>query len=295
MASVSVSYSVFSVKIPKLLSVALLFTSILLSGCATNPTHPTEKARSDTLLERQFAAAKSDSTVPRIWYAGFGLHSNSAAFKLDVASGARWISQLDPKAAVFTLTNPYSSQANDWPYANLATLQRTVAQMAANMKKDDVAVVLITTHGNVNVLAVNAAGKDDPMIRGQALAQILEPLANHRTVLIVSACFSGSLIPSLVSPTRIILTAAAHNRSSFGCQPKSTNTYFVEEFLKEANDSSKNLNQIFAAAFVAIDAKERSQRLSPPSLPQMRVPPLMEGFAQTPLKAWVGQKGDRPD
>ncbi len=274
------------------LATLLVIVSFAFVGCATKRDQQTEKAPIETLLDRQFAAIQTESSqnenrAPRIWYAGFGLHSSSNAFKLDVASGARWIAQLDAKAALLTLANPSTSQAADWPYATQENIRLTIAQMGAKMKKDDIAVVLFTSHGNTNVLDINVSGREYPFLRGQALAQLLEPLVNHRTVLIVSACFSGSLIPSLVSPSRIVLTAAAPDRSSFGCQPKSTNTYFVEELIRAASDSSKNLNQVFAAADLAVDRKERAMRLKPASLPQMRVPPRMQGFAQTPIKDWL--------
>jgi Peptidase C13 family len=260
---------------------------VLLSGCATTPYDPSVKSRSDTLLEAQFAESKSKISSPRLWFAGFGMHSGSDAFKLDVSTTAELVRHLNDNAAIFKLANPSAKQANDWPYATPENIERTIAHMGAQIKKGDVAVVLLTTHGNANVLAVNASGKDYPLLQGQRLAKMLEPLAGHKTVVIVSACFSGSLTPALAHPQRIVVTAAAFNRPSFGCNPGSTNTFFIEALLRAAGDSSRSLNTIFAETKVAVDRKEKSMRLSPPSLPQMMVPFDMKAFADRGIRDWL--------
>jgi hypothetical protein len=260
---------------------------VLLSGCATTPYDPSEKSRSDALLEAQFAQSKNKNSNPRLWFAGFAMYSGSDAFKLDVSNTADLVRHLHENAAVFRLANPSAKQANDWPYATPENIERTIAHMGAQIKKGDVAVVLLTTHGNANVLAVNASGKDYPLLQGQRLAKMLEPLAGHNTVVIVSACFSGSLTPALAHPRRIVVTAAAFNRPSFGCNPASTNTFFIEALLRAAGDSSRSLNTIFSETKIAVDRKEKSMRLSPPSLPQMIVPVAMERFANRGIRDWL--------
>ena len=69
----------------------------------------------------------------------------------------------------------------------------------------DVVVVLLTTHGAPGMLAVNERGSDQ--VGGVTDAQLrdfLAPLNSDRQVVIVQACYSGSLIPALAHPNRII-------------------------------------------------------------------------------------------
>jgi Peptidase C13 family len=120
----------------------------------------------------------------------------------------------------------------------------------------------------------------------------LKPLNGKRVILIVSACFSGSLIDSLSDSSRIILTAAAKDRSSFGRQFNSTNTFFIEELLKAAKDPSLNIEQIYKLTQIGVARKEASMRLNPPSLPQMWIGDQARGFAKKPLQDWLNLKVD---
>lgn len=154
------------------------------------------------------------------------------------------------------LANPAPSQTVDWPYATPENIQNVLREMAGNMSNNDVAIVLLTTHGNVDLLAFNASNVEYAPIRGANLATWFTPLNSKRVVVVVSACYSGSLINSLIHPNRIILTAAARDRTSFGGRPNSGNTYFVEELLKEMANSSKSLETAFDATKRNVERRE---------------------------------------
>jgi Peptidase C13 family len=106
-------------------------------------------------------------------------------------------------------------------------------------------------------------------------------------VLILSACFSGSFLQALSSPSRVILTAAAEDRNSFGCQSQSTNTYFVDALFNQPALPDSSLEQLMTRAQVEIEKKERAQKLSLPSLPQIAVGSAAKTWASQPLKDWV--------
>jgi len=83
------------------------------------------------------------------------------------------------------------------------------------------------------------------MITGAQLASQFAPLDRQANVIIIiSACYSGSLIPSLQAPRRIIITAARADRNSFGCSPSRRHTYFGEAELHAFAESGHSLQQI---------------------------------------------------
>jgi hypothetical protein len=259
----------------------------VISGCATSPYEKEAKTRSDSLLDTQLAKAKSSTPLAKLWFAGFAMHSESRAFRQDVAALGNFLAKIDPNLSLIQLSNPAPGQPTNWPFATPENIERSLMEMGNAMKPEDTAVILLTTHGGVNLLGMNAAGKEYPFIYGQTLTKWLAPLGSRKTIVIVSACYSGSLIPALLQPSRIVLTAAARDRNSFGCQMTSTNTFFIEELLQVAQDTSLSLDQVFDKAIGRISLREQRMRLSPPSSPQKRVAPNMQAFSAQPLNQWL--------
>ena len=110
------------------------------------------------------------------------------------------------------------------------------------------------------------------MITGVRLASQFAPLDRRvNMIVIISACYSGSLIPSLQAPRRIIIiTAARADRNSFGCSPSSRHTYFGEAELHAFAASGHSLQQIVGDLRATVASMERQKHL-PPSEPQVSV------------------------
>jgi Peptidase C13 family len=239
-------------------------------------------------LDKAIKVSSDGATkAPRLWYAGFEMHSQSLAFKQDIQRMGELTLALDPNAGLLQLSNPAKGQDKNWPFATRENIPRTLTEVALAMGKDDIAMVVLTTHGFTNLLGLNIADADYPVVYDRELKSWLKPLNGKRVILIVSACFSGSLIDSLSDSSRIILTAAAKDRSSFGCQFNSTNTFFIEELLKAAKDPTLNIEQIYKLTQMGVTRKETSMRLNPPSLPQMWIGDQARGFAKKPLQDWL--------
>ena len=104
----------------------------------------------------------------------------------------------------------------------------------------------------------------------------------------MSACYSGSFVPALGDGTRVLLTASAADRSSFGCSPKSTNSWFIESLLEQGMHPALSWSDSFARTAKRVDAKEKELKLLP-SLPQASIP---KAWADAPLSDWL--RGLRP-
>jgi hypothetical protein len=270
-------------------NVAALTMTFWFAGCATVLTESEGIARSDALLQKQLEMAQKAAPRPegRLLFAGFALHSQSKAFRNDVATAEKAALAIDPHAIIFKLSNPARGQDTDWPYATFQNMDLVLKKIGTLAQPKDKIVVLISTHGNVNVLAINSGGKDYPYINSRVLGQALAALRDKPTLLLLSACHSGSFIEPLSASNRIMLAAAARDRSSFGCQFQSTNTYFVDALLNQPSMLNLSVVQLMEQARVDIDRRERAQRLSPPSLPQIFVGNATRDWANQPTGNWL--------
>ena len=89
-------------------------------------------------------------------------------------------------------------------------------------------------------------------------------------MIIISACYSGSLIGDLRAPERIIITAARADRSSFGCAAGNRHTFFGEAELHAFGQPDRSLHQVFTAIRDDVAAHGSGARY-PPSEPQVSV------------------------
>jgi hypothetical protein len=86
----------------------------------------------------------------------------------------------------------------------------------------------------------------------------------------------------LESPNRIILTAAAKTKTSYGCQPLSNNTFFVDELFGDNFDARLSLKGNFEAASKRIQIREADMKLVP-SEPQIYIGEKMKALIELPL------------
>jgi hypothetical protein len=89
------------------------------------------------------------------------------------------------------------------------------------------------------------------------------------TVLVVSACHSGAFItPQTSRPNRIILTAAAIDRTSFGCGADDDYTYYDQCFLQQL-DMAQTWRDVALGTRSCVEMLERRLGVRQESRPQM--------------------------
>jgi hypothetical protein len=98
----------------------------------------------------------------------------------------------------------------------------------------------------------------------------LDELGIARRVLIVSACYSGIFIPELAGPDSAIMTAAAGNRTSFGCEAENDWTFYGDAMINRALRKPQPLAEAAREANRTIAGWEASLRLFS-SLPQFTI------------------------
>lgn len=156
------------------------------------------------------------------------------------------------------------------PQASPASLDIALAAIAAKMNpKEDVLVLFITSHGSRDTgLAYQDKDNGWGFIAPRRLAALFDELGIERRLVILSACYSGTFLPYLNGEQNITITAAAADRTSFGCQPSSDWTFFGDALINNALRKPQALDKATEDAFTLIGQWEKQHGLTP-SNPQV--------------------------
>jgi hypothetical protein len=242
---------------------AALALSIFLAlcGCATAQQPPT-------------------SGLPKLWYVGLGMFDETWS-ENDVAA---LTAELQRGAPGFQLVPAiFANASGHHPAVEPGAVAAALSGIAADAGPDDVVLVYVSTHGAPGLLGRSANGEELEPIDPGDLRAWLAPLRNHDTVLILSACFSGSFIPALQAPHRIIFTAARPDRTSFGCQAGAEHTVFGDALLRALRPARESLRTIVAATRATVTARERALRVDLPSQPQLSVGAAVTRLYDAPI------------
>jgi hypothetical protein len=133
--------------------------------------------------------------------------------------------------------------------------------------------VYLTSHGDESGFFLRA---DKRTLSPAALDQALSAGCGERpTVLIVSACHSGTFINERTRrPNRIIVAAAATDRTSFGCGADDDYTYYDQCFLQQL-DSASTWRELAQATRGCVQTLERRLGVRRESRPQVFVGPAV--------------------
>jgi hypothetical protein len=273
---------------PSLRRFILALIVSLLTGCALSPDQPAAARQSAALaLQQDQRAAALASTVSgrRVWFAGFAMNSTSKAFPGDLALVERRLAGLGQPLLSHTFSNELQTEELQRPFATPRTFTETMQRIGGQRRPDDLVVVLVSTHGAKGLLSVNAARQDHRPFTSAEFREALKPLGDVPTVILLSACHAGSFIPTLQSDNRIILAAASADRSSFGCDYDSSNTWFIDALFGRHFDASMSIGQLMERAKVMLSAREALKKYRP-SQPQIWIGPHARALAERPVRDW---------
>lgn len=273
--------------------------ALFLGACASAPpgdTVPRSWASGgDSGLQGQLdsaeaALANSPKAQASLVFVGAALHSQSTAFQSDILAMQKRLATWGMPMQSILLSNPAADQAPLFAAATQANLGLVFSRVGAWSDQYPITVVvLLSSHGNVDQLAIERGGRAYAPLRTSALSAWLHRINPQApTAVLLSACYSGSFVPALGDGSRVLLTASAADRSSFGCSPKSTNTWFIESLLDQGMRPELSWSESFKRTAKRVDAKEREMKLLP-SLPQASIP---AAWADMPLSDWV--RGAKP-
>ncbi|MEA3151938.1 MAG: hypothetical protein QOD56_2877, partial [Gammaproteobacteria bacterium] len=151
------------------------------------------------------------------------------------------------------------------PLASVSGLNYALQGLAAIMKLDrDVLFLAISSHGSADP-SIAVANSQFPLtdLSPEDLADALRESGIEWRVIIISACYAGGFIDALRDAHTIVITAAAADRTSFGCSNDRDLTYFGEAFYRDALPGASSLRDAFEKARAAVAARERAEGETP--------------------------------
>lgn len=244
------------------------------------PSDGARTAESGVLLEEDsklLDAALAHLAAPRqdrvnLYFVGFAGTSAQDVFMKEVKSIDRLFAQRFEGAdhSVLLINNPATIDSD--PLATRTALARTLSRVGALMVPDrDILFLYMTSHGSPDHrFAVSFPPLHLNDIRPGELRRMLDEAGVRNRVVVVSACYSGAFVPALKSDYSLIMTAAAADRSSFGCSSEENFTYFGRAYFDEALRSTYSFIEAFRVARPKIAAREAAQGFVP-SDPQIYI------------------------
>ncbi|MDJ0977905.1 MAG: C13 family peptidase [Erythrobacter sp.] len=178
----------------------------------------------------------------------------------------------DAKGRTLVLAGPDGAR-DDRPHGSIDALIVSLARVAEVMdSREDVLVLYSTSHGLDLGLTYHYGDTGYGVLSPARFKAVLEELGIKRRILLLSACFSGVFVDPLSSPDTAIFTAAASNRSSFGCEADNDWTFYGDALINNALRSPQSLEAAGDQA-VNLVAKWEAERRLLASLPQVRIGP----------------------
>ena len=206
---------------------------------------------------------------PHLYFVGFAGYGPQEVFKREVLAVRKFFdARYGTEGRSIALVNHASTLAA-LPLASAGNLERTLQHLGKLMDPSrDVLFLFLTSHGEDGLFVVEMPRFDLKPLRPEPLKAMLKRSGIKNSVIVLSACHSGSFLPALADPTTLVIAAARADRSSFGCDDRRQWTYFGEAYFQRALRAEPSFVRAFELARGLIAGWEAEAKLEP-SLPQI--------------------------
>src|SRR5262245_14964763 len=202
--------------------------------------------------------ARSTGDRPLLFFVGFAGDGDQHVFTAEAEFAANVVAERYGTAERTLLLLNDTEDRSDHPLATVSGLRRALKGVATRMNvARDALLLFLTSHGS-DVPELVVENRDLPLQQLSAadLAAALDESGIQWRVVVISACYSGAFIDALRNDRTIVLTAAAANRTSFGCADDRELTYFGEALFKDALPNAPSLLTAFETARHALEVRE---------------------------------------
>lgn len=215
--------------------------------------------------------------VTDLFFIGFGSDAAQDVFMHEIGHVQRVVNKhLGASGRSVSLINNLKT-IDTVPLASSSNLRIALSHLGNKMnREEDVVFLYLTSHGSVNhELSVNMWPLELNDVRPEDIKAYLDNAGIRWRIILISACYSGGFIGPLQDEYSLILTAAAADRTSFGCTHENEYTYFGEALFNSVEDRPYQFIANFSHAMNAIKQRESLENLTS-SEPQLFVGSLMK-------------------
>ncbi|WP_199688072.1 C13 family peptidase [Noviherbaspirillum sedimenti] len=162
-------------------------------------------------------------------------------------------------------------------------------------REKDILFLFLTSHGSKkHELTLNQNGIELRDLEAKELGKLLKESGIRWKVVLVSACYAGGFIDPLKDEHTMVIAAARHDRTSFGCSDENDFTYFGKAFFQESLPGARSFGEAFRTArtlvaqweakdFNKVEGGKDDEQMH--SEPQIHHPGLIEQY----LDRWRAQ------
>jgi hypothetical protein len=262
-------------------------------------------ANAETALynQRALLAQALDALAPReagrinLYLLAVGGDGSQEVFRREVEFVRRQFAErFDTGKRSVALVNSRTS-VQTVPMATVTSIREALAAIAARMdRREDILFVFLTSHGSrQHELVLNQNGMDLPDLSAADLGRLLRESGIRWKVVLISACYAGGFLEPLKDDGTLVITAARHDRQSFGCADENDFTYFGRAYFEKALPQASSFQDAFRKAAGIVHEMELQAPAQPAaggkpataehSLPQMQSP----GPIERQLQRWWAQ------
>lgn len=207
-----------------------------------------------------------------IFFVGFAGYATEDVFSKEVDYVKQLLEQrFDAKGHSINLIN-HLHTLDQTPLATSTNLALTLKRIGKLMNaEEDVLLLYLTSHGSkTHELSVSFWPLALNDITPEKLNAMLDEAGIKWRMIVISACYSGGFVQALQGPTILVATAAAADKTSFGCGTESEFTYFGEAVFKEQLNRQSSFIAALQQAKVSIGQREVREKLEA-SMPQLSI------------------------
>ena len=243
------------------------------------------RTRLDEALQN--VAASDRGAAYSVFFVGFAGVGSQKVFAQEIKLAARVVGERFGSGARQLLLINDHRDVDSYPLASVSGLRYALAGIAARMNPQrDILFLALSSHGSDEpLLSVSNGNLPLQQLSADELAAALRDAGIRWRVIVISACYAGAFIESLKDPDTVLITAAAADRTSFGCSDDRDLTYFGEAFYRDALPRALSLQDAFALTRAAIAAREQAEQVTASEPQAYFGARIVRRLSQLPMRA----------